>query len=262
MLTHDLGHRSASAECFPANTEQKRKRRIFSCSECRRKKLRCDRVYPSCGRCQESSHATSCVYDSNPFSSEYAVLSSSSSIKGKENLNQGSKYTSFRQPIVDGGQYQLYFQEDDVPLSVPVSETDEIASKLERLTSLRNSVGDGGQYGGPLVNDLITLLKRQMARITVLENEIGQLESKHSLSNQNQQWYPSSTPISRSIIHNISSSFNEPPSSPTCTNSPDKEDLLFRGKGFNTRYYGASNPMSVVWKSPAIIKNVSMLSSS
>src|ERR1700760_257491 len=159
MLTHDLGHRSASAECFSANTEQKRKRRIFSCSECRRKKLRCDRVYPSCGRCQESSHTTSCVYDSNPFGSEYAVLSSSS-VRGKDSLVQGPRVNNFRHPLVDGGQYQLYFHEEDAALSAPVSETEEIASKLERLTNLRNTVGDGGQYGGPLVNDLITLLKR------------------------------------------------------------------------------------------------------
>lgn len=43
-------------------TKPKRNRRTFSCFFCREKKLRCDRVQPTCGRCQNSGNA--CDYAS------------------------------------------------------------------------------------------------------------------------------------------------------------------------------------------------------
>ena len=42
----------------------KRRRIAFSCLDCRRRKLRCDRLYPACSRCQRAGHPQSCNYDS------------------------------------------------------------------------------------------------------------------------------------------------------------------------------------------------------
>ena len=47
----------------------KRRRIAFSCRDCRRRKLRCDRVFPSCSRCQKGGHAESCTYDSEAVES-------------------------------------------------------------------------------------------------------------------------------------------------------------------------------------------------
>ena len=47
----------------------KRRRIAFSCGDCRRRKLRCDRVYPSCSRCQKGGHPESCTYDSEAVES-------------------------------------------------------------------------------------------------------------------------------------------------------------------------------------------------
>jgi hypothetical protein len=41
----------------------KRKRKVLSCYDCRRRKLRCDRRHPSCSRCQRAGQADSCSYD-------------------------------------------------------------------------------------------------------------------------------------------------------------------------------------------------------
>ena len=41
----------------------KRRRIAFSCLDCRRRKLKCDRIYPSCGRCQKGGHPENCTYD-------------------------------------------------------------------------------------------------------------------------------------------------------------------------------------------------------
>ena len=42
----------------------KRRRIAFSCFDCRRRKLKCDRLFPSCTRCQKGGHPESCTYDS------------------------------------------------------------------------------------------------------------------------------------------------------------------------------------------------------
>ena len=47
----------------------KRRRIAFSCRDCRRRKLRCDRVFPSCSRCQKGGHPESCSYDSEAVES-------------------------------------------------------------------------------------------------------------------------------------------------------------------------------------------------
>lgn len=41
---------------------RKRRRTALSCVHCRRRKLRCDREYPSCGRCRRGGHSESCTY--------------------------------------------------------------------------------------------------------------------------------------------------------------------------------------------------------
>ncbi|KAF2134067.1 hypothetical protein P153DRAFT_353273 [Dothidotthia symphoricarpi CBS 119687] len=42
----------------------KKKRRVLSCFACRDRKMKCDRIYPVCGRCQKTGRADQCAYDS------------------------------------------------------------------------------------------------------------------------------------------------------------------------------------------------------
>lgn len=42
--------------------DRKRKRKVLSCCTCRRRKLQCDRVLPTCGRCRTSGQPSSCIY--------------------------------------------------------------------------------------------------------------------------------------------------------------------------------------------------------
>ncbi len=50
-----------------------KKRRIaFSCLDCRRRKLKCDRIFPSCSRCRTSGHPQSCRYDTEAVESALA----------------------------------------------------------------------------------------------------------------------------------------------------------------------------------------------
>ena len=47
----------------------KRRRIALACLDCRRRKLRCDRVYPACSRCQKAGHPDTCTYDPNAIDS-------------------------------------------------------------------------------------------------------------------------------------------------------------------------------------------------
>jgi hypothetical protein len=42
--------------------DRKRRRKVLSCYDCRRRKLQCDRVMPACGRCVKAGQESSCVY--------------------------------------------------------------------------------------------------------------------------------------------------------------------------------------------------------
>ncbi|KAJ5711734.1 hypothetical protein N7488_005890 [Penicillium malachiteum] len=46
-----------------ANRPRKRRRRTMACTQCRSRKLRCDREYPTCGRCLKSRAPTKCTYE-------------------------------------------------------------------------------------------------------------------------------------------------------------------------------------------------------
>lgn len=41
----------------------KRKRKTYSCVQCRQQKLKCDRATPTCGRCVAAGHASACSYE-------------------------------------------------------------------------------------------------------------------------------------------------------------------------------------------------------
>lgn len=46
-----------------AERRTSKKRKVLSCFACRNRKMKCDRVYPVCGRCQKTGRADQCSYD-------------------------------------------------------------------------------------------------------------------------------------------------------------------------------------------------------
>lgn len=50
----------------PEGSPEKRaskKRKVLSCYACRSRKMKCDRIFPVCGRCQKTGRADQCTYD-------------------------------------------------------------------------------------------------------------------------------------------------------------------------------------------------------
>ncbi|KAF2266273.1 hypothetical protein CC78DRAFT_491947 [Lojkania enalia] len=62
MSTRSAESRSHSPDGSPEKRVSK-KRKVLSCYACRNRKMKCDRVYPVCGRCQRTGRADQCTYD-------------------------------------------------------------------------------------------------------------------------------------------------------------------------------------------------------
>ena len=67
---------------------RKRRRKVWSCAECRRRKLQCDRAQPTCSRCVASGSL--CSYTGDPFASEKTNANvSHRTISAASNLSLG-----------------------------------------------------------------------------------------------------------------------------------------------------------------------------
>ncbi|KAJ5679058.1 hypothetical protein N7462_007302, partial [Penicillium macrosclerotiorum] len=66
MLSPNTRVSTSASPSGPSANGGKRKRKAFSCYECRRRKLKCDRGYPSCSRCRKAKQAEICIYDTPP----------------------------------------------------------------------------------------------------------------------------------------------------------------------------------------------------
>ncbi|PSN60333.1 C6 zinc finger domain-containing protein [Corynespora cassiicola Philippines] len=62
MSTRSAESRDNSPDDEPEKRASK-KRKVLSCYACRNRKMKCDRVYPVCGRCQKTGRADQCTYD-------------------------------------------------------------------------------------------------------------------------------------------------------------------------------------------------------
>lgn len=47
----------------PSQQRTSKKRKVLSCYACRGRKMKCDRVFPVCGRCQKTGRRHECTYD-------------------------------------------------------------------------------------------------------------------------------------------------------------------------------------------------------
>jgi hypothetical protein len=59
----DSRENSPDHDGSPGSRRTSKKRKVLSCYACRNRKMKCDRVYPVCGRCQKTGRADQCTYD-------------------------------------------------------------------------------------------------------------------------------------------------------------------------------------------------------
>lgn len=62
-------------QSFQSDRPRKRRRRTMACTQCRSRKLKCDREYPTCGRCQKSRTPNNCTYEDGFLWQQPATIS-------------------------------------------------------------------------------------------------------------------------------------------------------------------------------------------
>ena len=181
----------------------KRRRIAFSCLDCRRRKLRCDRLFPACTRCQKSGHPQGCSYDSGAVESGLPQLSGE-----RTRATQNSSSGNF--PALPG------------TILRPLSNARSFAANDGDVVASRPQPSEDA--------DADARLHAQEERIRQLENRIIGLEN---------------------AIHGTPAKVQRPVSGPA-VNKYDrtsfeqrdltmKETMIFRGKSFKTKFFGASH---------------------
>ena len=207
--------------------ERKRRRKALSCYDCRRRKLKCDREYPSCGRCRKAGQADSCFYEAGPLE---PVERDSKDNAGIDTTLPGRADTgeTFRNGLL-------------IPPKSITQPSRDIAATAGRPFADEESS---------------TKLAPQARRIAQLESKVASLEagqpSRVGGSGGLEASEPSGTLQSFGEVATVAESRDERTAlkqdsfwtSPREAKNP--ETILFRGKNFTTQYYGGSNPTSLI----------------
>lgn len=182
MSTRSADSRDASPDGGPDSPGRRpsKKRKVLSCYACRNRKMKCDRLYPVCGRCQKSGRPDQCTYDPRLLEEiqgngehSHANGASTSGFAPLEHRNNG--FVSANSAPTESMEWKLRVQERRL-------------DELERRLAEKNEEG------------FSTSLNPAMHRIR-FEADDG--------------------PVSA-------------------------EQMMFRGKGFKTHFYGSTSPFALI----------------
>jgi hypothetical protein len=119
-----------------AGGDRKRRRKVLSCYDCRRRKLQCDRVMPACGRCVKAGQESSCVYSEDATDPAFR----SSKPSGQEQSGP---------PSADPALATLYPNEplsDSVKMKYQERRIQQLEAALARTTSNRSETAAARQF--------------------------------------------------------------------------------------------------------------------
>jgi hypothetical protein len=120
-----------------AGGDRKRRRKVLSCYDCRRRKLQCDRVMPACGRCVKAGQESSCVYSEDATD----PLFRSSKPSGPEQSGPLTADPTSAASYPDAAQ-------NDIPAKIKYQERriQQLEAALARTTSNRPEVAAARQF--------------------------------------------------------------------------------------------------------------------
>lgn len=151
--------------------DRKRRRKVLSCYDCRRRKLQCDRAVPACGRCIKSGQASKCVYldDTSEAPAISLRLSQSSAIINSNPQSSAENHgSSYKVPAEPPAEFHSKIQDQDarirqleIALARPSYSAETVASRsilLSKLPPTPESVKE--QQTSTSINDRETMLLR------------------------------------------------------------------------------------------------------
>ncbi|KAH7391748.1 hypothetical protein BKA66DRAFT_413199 [Pyrenochaeta sp. MPI-SDFR-AT-0127] len=127
--------RENSPDGHEDSTEKRtsKKRKVLSCFACRSRKMKCDRVYPVCGRCQKTGRRDQCTYDPR--------LLEESHVNGRVHADGGS--SSFAVPE-NNTHDTAHSSPDELRWKLRVQE--RRIEMLEQKLAAKDSAKDPSQY--------------------------------------------------------------------------------------------------------------------
>lgn len=128
--------------------DRKRKRDVLSCLDCRRRKMKCDRALPACGRCQKGGIADSCTYRSLVNGDDQGS-GGDRPVELKVGQSKRPRLSYYGQELNKSPHTN---QQDELPSRAPALSTQETTvKKLEaRLAELERVVGRYGTAREPV----------------------------------------------------------------------------------------------------------------
>ena len=184
-----------------------------SCVTCNRRKVKCDRVQPSCGRCNTAGSA--CIYPTGDGPSKDAANIRSSS--------------SERRPIAPAT------APTNAPSIAPASTNHTPLSILPGPQTPKNAIP---VHNGSIVDSSATKVRELEKKMIQLENLLKR--PRESMGEAESSFVDSSFVEQDHILT------RDAPSTKRQTKEETVVRGLLAGKGFKTKYYGASNASSLL----------------
>jgi len=198
---------------------QKRRRIALSCVDCRRRKVKCDRTYPSCDRCQKGGYGDKCVYVPHTGAASSSGLPTPED--GRHRQSRAATEASWddgaeqHQAAARSHEATVQRREADpgtasnaqvqsAPQPAPDSRDRKIAQLHGRLIELETMVYSAG--GKPTSHEMIVGLYNPMGPGG--NRERNPFSDKYALA--------------------------------------EHEKALLRGKSFKTQYFGPSNALAIL----------------
>jgi len=198
---------------------QKRRRIALSCVDCRKRKVKCDRTYPSCVRCQKGGYGDKCLYVSHTGaepsdglptpegerhrqSRAATEISQSDGEEQSQTAARSQEAEVQRQEVNPGTMSKAQYQ----PAPRPVSD-----SSQQKIAQLQ----------GRLI-ELETLIHTAIGEPTSHETNIGLFNPMRPDINQEQKSLPEKHILT------------------------DHEKVSLRGESFKTQYLGPSNALAIL----------------
>ena len=125
----DMSEPSPSSKPSPDGPPRKRKRKTYSCIDCRRRKLKCDREQP-CSRCQKEGHPQTCI-----FNAESGAEFNGSEIEEPDGVFRNLPTTAPKRPSNSVHLLEVAAERNRNPSDGHYESTSYLKNKIEQLES-------------------------------------------------------------------------------------------------------------------------------
>ncbi|KAL9100504.1 MAG: hypothetical protein Q9163_004127 [Psora crenata] len=156
--THDASHSEQSPFDNDTPSGIKRRRIALACLDCRRRKLKCDRIFPACTRCQKGGHSDTCTYNADAIE----TISAPSSVdrprtNGHRNIVTADTIAASRSPVTHtsfANHHQLDTDDSTIGrMKLHIHQLENRISALERIANESPQWADSARRNGTWKTD-------------------------------------------------------------------------------------------------------------